>query len=123
MHELVEHGESKSQMFRSVASIVYEAMGADFDIGLSEPTMSTTSSNHDVSDSSSTAGMASACAVVPSAADEGVVFLGVESVHGELVAQLDVLIRVSTAATEPLHEFVFGPSSVSFMENTSSIVD
>lgn len=123
MHELVEHGESKSQMFRSVASIVLEAMGADFDISLSEPTYARTGANHDVSDSPSTAGMASACAVVPSAADEGVVFLGVESVHGELVAQLDVLIRVSIAVTEPLQEFVSGPSSVSLIENTSSIVD
>lgn len=123
MHELVEHSESNSQMFGSVASISFEAIGAEFDIGLSVSIESSSSLHHDVSDSTSTAATTSACAVIPSAADEGVVFLGVESVHGELVAQLDVLIIVSSAATEPLQESLSRPPSVSFLENTSSIVD
>lgn len=101
MHELMEHGESKSQMSGSVASIIYKAMGTDFDIGLSEP-VETACLHHDVRDSATTTAMASTCAISASAADQGVVFFGVQSVHGELVAQLDILIRVSIAAAKPL---------------------
>lgn len=91
MHELMEHGESKSKMFRSIASVVDKAMRTDLDISLSEPIEA--SADHHIGNGSRVASMTSTSAVSASATDKRVVFLGIESVHSELVSQLDILIK------------------------------